>query len=209
MKLANLILVQKVGWYLPFAILGGITTVLGSGLLSTLTPTSSVGVWIVYQIILGAGRGFAFQIPLIAVQNHSSKEEVSIVNALATFAQNFGAAIFISLDQVLFSSGLRRQLKLHAPEINVDVVIAAGAAGIHGAVPASSVAGVQLAYSKSYDNVMYLATGAGGLSLIAAFGMGWVNIKRKAEAEKAEAEKVEKVEKVEKTGTQVINSEEA
>lgn len=127
-----------------------------------------------------------FQIPIIAVQNNSTKEQVSIVNALVVFAQTLGGAVFLSLDQIIFSSSLRHYLAIYAPEINPQTVIAAGAGGIRKAVPAASLSGVILAYSKSFDRVMYLATGIAGGAFLFAFGMGWMSIKKKVEGEKHE-----------------------
>jgi hypothetical protein len=186
-RLANISLVGRVGYYLPFAVVSGVLTILGAGLISTFTPTTAVGTWIGFQIIMGAGRGLGFQMPIIAVQNNSSKEEVSIVNALVVFAQNLGGAVFLSVDQIIFSSRLRHYLAIYAPEINPQVVIAAGATRIREAVPSASLPGVLLAYSKSFDRVMYLGIGAAGGALLAAFGMGWVNIKKQAEIVKVEA----------------------
>jgi hypothetical protein len=171
--------VGRVGYYLPFGIASASLVILGSGLISTFTPKTTTGIWIGYQILLGAGRGMGFQIPIIAVQNNSPKDEVPIVNALVVFAQNLGGAIFLSLDQIIFSSGLKHNLALYAPEIDPKVVITAGAVGIRSVISVASLDGVILAYSKSFDRVMYLAAGAGGLALIAAFGMGWKNIKGK------------------------------
>lgn len=183
--------IGRIGYYLPFGILSGALTCLGSGLISTFTPTTSTGVWIGYQIIVGAGRGMGFQIPLIAVQNNSTKEEVSIVNALVVFAQTLGGAVFLSLDQIIFGSSLRHYLAIFAPEINPQVVIAAGARGLHKAVPEASLPGAILAYGKSFDRVMYLATGCSGGAILLAFGMGWINIKKKAEDEKIETSSVD------------------
>ncbi|KAK9357781.1 major facilitator superfamily domain-containing protein [Lipomyces starkeyi] len=186
-------LVGRIGYYLAVGVLASALVVLGTGLTSTFTPTTRIGIWIGYQIIIGVGRGMGFQIPLIAVQNNSSKAEVSIVNALVVFSQNLGGAIFLSLDQIVFSSGLRHYLPIYAPEVSPEVVIAAGATGIHGAVSAASLPGVLLAYSKSINKVMYLGTGAAGGALIFAFGMGWVNIKKKAEKKKVEELEDEKL----------------
>ena len=171
---------------MPFGILSGALVALGSGLTSTWTPTTSTGVWIGYQIILGAGRGIGFQVPIVAVQNNSAKEEVPIVNALVVFGQTLGGAVFLSVDGIIFSSNLKKYLAKYAPELSPETVIAAGATGIREAVPASSLAGVILAYDDSYKHVMYLAAGTGVAACLFAFGMGWVNIKKKAENEKTE-----------------------
>jgi hypothetical protein len=48
------------------------------------------------------------------------------------------------------------------------------------------IPGVLLAYSKSIDRVLYLATGTAGGALFAPFGMRWTNIKKKTLGEKIE-----------------------
>jgi len=50
------------GYYLPWALVGGIITAIGNGLVSTFTASTSASVWIGYQILLGAGRGCGMQI---------------------------------------------------------------------------------------------------------------------------------------------------
>jgi len=164
---------------------------LASGLISTFTPFTTTGMWIGYQILLGAGRGMGFQVPIVAVQNNTPKDEVPIVNALVVLAQNFGGAVFLSIDQIIFSTSLKHYLVQYAPNIDPEVIIAAGAVGFRGVVPEEAWDGVIMAYSKSFVRVMYLATGAAGMGLIFAFGMGWKNIKAKKVDSEAEEEKLE------------------
>lgn len=180
----------RIGYYLPFAVASGALTIIGSGLLTTLTPTSSTGDWLGFQILQGVGRGFGLQIPLLAVQNNSTKEDASILTALVVFSQQFGGAVFLSLGQVIFGTSLRNNLEIYAPDVNAESVIAAGATAVRSAVSNASLPGVLLAYSKAFDHVMYLATGAAGGALVFAFGMGWVNVKEKKVAKTASEEKV-------------------
>lgn len=168
----------RVGYYLPFAVAGAAIATVASGLLTTFTPSTTTGVWIGYQIIAGVGRGMSVQIPLIAVQNNCSKDELPIVNALVVFAQNLGAAVSLSLAELIFNSVLRHDLAIQAPQVNPELVIAAGATALDTVVPAASLPGVLLAYSNSVNSVMYLATGASGGALLLAFGMGWRSIKK-------------------------------
>ncbi|MCJ1356954.1 MAG: hypothetical protein MMC33_006950 [Icmadophila ericetorum] len=172
-------LVGRIGYYLPFGVASGVLTIIGSGLLTTLTPTSPNGKWIGYQILQGAGRGFGLQIPILAVQNNSNKGEVSILTALVVFSQQFGGAVFLSLAQVIFGTSLRHNLAFYAPDVNAEAVITAGATAVRSAVSAASLPGVLLAYTKAFDHVMYLTTGAAGGALLFAFGMGWVKMNEK------------------------------
>ena len=57
-----LFIVSRMGYYLPWALVGGIITAIGNGLVSTFTASTSASVWIGYQILLGAGRGCGMQI---------------------------------------------------------------------------------------------------------------------------------------------------
>lgn len=169
--------VGRVGYYLPFAVASGVFTLVGSGLLTTLSPNSPSAEWIGYQVIQGFGQGFGLQIPLLAVQHNSTKEDVSILTALVVFAQQFGGAVFLSLAQVIFNTGLADNLATYAPDVDAQTVILAGATAVREVVVAPLLPGVLLAYSKAFDQVMYLATGAAGGALVFALGMGWINIK--------------------------------
>lgn len=53
--------VGRVGYYLPFALIGSIMITIANGIISTLSPTTSTGKWIGYQIIHGVGRGLGMQ----------------------------------------------------------------------------------------------------------------------------------------------------
>ena len=54
--------VEKMGYYLPFGVASSILGVVGSGLLTTLNPSTTTGEWIGYQIIAGVNRGMSMQI---------------------------------------------------------------------------------------------------------------------------------------------------
>jgi hypothetical protein len=49
--------VSVLGYYLPFLLAGGAISAVGYGLLSTLSPTTSVAQWIGYQILYGVASG--------------------------------------------------------------------------------------------------------------------------------------------------------
>jgi hypothetical protein len=49
--------VSILGYYLPFLLAGGAISAVGYGLLSTLSPTTSVAKWVGYQILYGIASG--------------------------------------------------------------------------------------------------------------------------------------------------------
>ncbi|GAM41194.1 hypothetical protein TCE0_041r14141 [Talaromyces pinophilus] len=175
-------LIQRVGYSLPFVLVGSALTAIGTGLVTTLTPASSIGSRVGYQILQGC-QGLAFQIPLLAVQTNVSEEQLAVATALVVFSQNLSGAVFLSLAEVIFSNQLRHELTMNAPGVDTSAVISAGASasGVRNAVPASDLPGVILAYSRSFDHVMYLAMGSAIGAFLFATCMGWVPMKKETE----------------------------
>jgi MFS family permease len=172
-------LIGKFGYYLPWAVFCGIATAIGSGLISTFTPSTPVGKWVGYQIILGVGRGAGFQTPIIAIQNALPPSEVSVGMSILMFIQTLSGAVFLTFADVIFSTGLKALIPKDAPNVNPSVVIAAGATGIRDAVASENLPGVLKAYSKSVDRVFYLSAALGVVCMVFAFGMGWKDVRRK------------------------------
>lgn len=64
-------LVQRTGYYLPEIIFGNMLMAVGAGLFSTMSPTTTTGQWIGYQILVGTARGFVLQ--LVRVPNNKPR----------------------------------------------------------------------------------------------------------------------------------------
>ncbi|KAJ0332546.1 hypothetical protein COL922a_011314 [Colletotrichum nupharicola] len=132
------VLVPKVGRIPPFALFAAATTAIGSGLYGTFQPNTSTGKWIGYQILAGVGQGFGFQMP----------EHLAEATSLLVWAQYVGPTIFIVAYNTLFTSSLRSEIPKHAPNADVEAIVAA----------------------------------VGVLAFLAAFGMGWSDIRQKPAA---------------------------
>jgi hypothetical protein len=180
---------------MPFAILGAISTIIASGLMTTFSPSTSTGTWIGYQIHQGIGGGMSIQIPILAVQANSSREQISVISALLVFFQNLGGAICLAVSEIAFNTELPKALDKYAPGVDPEVIITAGARGVRSVVPENLLPGVLLAYSKAFDDTRYVAVAATVGALLTAFGMGWKSIK-KAEEEDENEEEEKKSEEV-------------
>ncbi|KAI0481334.1 hypothetical protein GGR56DRAFT_689032 [Xylariaceae sp. FL0804] len=122
-----------------------------------------------------------FQIPVLAVQHNTRKEDVAVATALVVFSQNLSGALFLSVAELIFSNRLRHFLSLYVPGVDTSSLTSSGAsaADLRNSVPPKLLPSVKLAYSDSFDEVMYLATGAAAASLLFATGMGWVRTTKK------------------------------
>jgi hypothetical protein len=141
--------------------------------------------------------------PLIAAQHNAPAYQNAIATALVVLAQNLGPAVFLSLAQVVFSSGLQSELARHAPGVDVQQIVRAGAAGVRGlGLEGVVLRGVLEGYCRAIVRVMYLATAASAASLVVAMGMGWGSIKVEAGDVKGTGqEKVKDVGEAEQGGT--------
>jgi len=103
------------------------------------------------------------------------------------FCQNFAGAIFVVVGEVIFTQQLVKQIQAHAPSVKVDAALAAGASSssLRALVPPGSpeLQGVLLAFSNSVDKVFYLLMSLSLAGFVAAFGMGWVDTRKKNKPE--------------------------
>ncbi|KAJ5949625.1 hypothetical protein N7454_001209 [Penicillium verhagenii] len=173
------VLIGKLGYYLPWAVAGGVLTAVGGGLFGTLDPFTSVGKWIGFGILVGAGRGFAFQTPIVAVQNALHPSQISVGMAILMFTQTLSGAVFLTIADVIFDAGLRSLLTKDAPHADAAAVLAAGATGFRSVIPSEDIPGILAAYAKSVDYVFYMTAALGAVMTLAAFGIGWKDVRKK------------------------------
>ncbi len=99
--------------------------------------------------------------------------------AFLLWAQYIGPTVFLTLYNTIFSTSLRTLLPQQAPNVDTQAVLAAGATRFREVVDPRDLSNVLIAYSNSLDRVFYLVTGAGVGGFLAAWGMGWRDIRRK------------------------------
>lgn len=99
--------------------------------------------------------------------------------ALTIFSQSFGAAVFLSLAQTIFSSSFRTLISEYAPSVDAQSIINTGASGFRDIVFGKDLADVLIAYAKSVDRIFYMAAGMGAGCFIFAMAMGWKSLKQK------------------------------
>jgi hypothetical protein len=127
----------------------------------------------------------------VAVQNVLTPHQIPVGVAFLIFCQNFSGAVFVVVGSVIFTQSLVSELAAHAPSVSSEAALAAGASAdaVRALVPAGSpeLDGVLLAFSNSISRVFYLLVACSLVGMISAFGMGWVNIKKKNAQDKGKA----------------------
>ncbi|KAK6433068.1 hypothetical protein LTR95_010754 [Oleoguttula sp. CCFEE 5521] len=172
-------MVQITGYYILWAVASMTLQAIGFGLCSILNENSSTGEWVGFQLIFGVGRGFGFQMPIIAIQSGLTPAHSALATSLIMFSGMLFGGISLSASATILTNSLRKLIPQTAPDVNANAVIAAGATGFRSILPADQIPGVLKAYSTAVDRVFYLAAGLFSAGFVAAWGMGWVDIRKK------------------------------
>ncbi|KAI8263506.1 Efflux pump mlcE [Colletotrichum sp. SAR 10_77] len=134
------------------------------------------------QILTTILTGVLVPKPLIAIQNDTKPEHLAEATSLLVWAQYVGPTIFIVAYNTLFTSSLRSEIPKHAPNADVEAIIAAGATEFRKLVSAEDLPAVLVAYANAIDHVFFLVAAVGVFAFLAAFGMGWSDIRQKPTA---------------------------
>lgn len=128
---------------------------------------------------------------VIAIQNFLPPQQIAVGNSFIVFCQNILGAVFVTVANTIFQESLVSGIAKHAPSVNAQAAIAAGgsAEAVRSLAPAGSadLHGVLVAFSESFGNVFYLLTATSCISFLAAFGMGWVDVRGTKEVKRSEA----------------------
>ncbi|KAI0127010.1 major facilitator superfamily-domain-containing protein [Xylariales sp. AK1849] len=169
-------LVRRFHYIPPWAIVGSALASIGSGLLTTLAVDTTTGQWIGYQIITTIGRGMAFQMPIVAIQENVPAAENGPAIAVANMFMQFGNAVAISISQTIFRNRLPQLLAQYAPDVDVGAVLGAGATEVRGVVTSDQLPGLLIAYNKAVTSMFYLPIASAALAFLAGFNLPWDRI---------------------------------
>ncbi len=178
------------GHYIPFIAGAAAMLSLGAGLLSTLNLNTDLGHILGYEIITGIGFGLAVNLPLTAVRNSVTQEDIPVGNAMFVFAQGFGIVLAPSCGQAVFLTTLLNKLRGEGLSgTDIDRIVALGAANVDANhLGPSMVPFIQGAYNDSARSAMYLSVASAGLACISSFFMEWKRIKPKTREQQKLAE---------------------
>ncbi|KAI8285358.1 Efflux pump aflT [Colletotrichum sp. SAR11_57] len=123
------------------------------------------------------GLGFGMQTVGLAVQAVFPKEDVSTGVSISFFAQQLGAAIFVSVGQSILSNMLVSQLS-GIPGLPAQVIVKIGATDLHKVVPSQFLDVVVKAYNYACTRIFLAGMGLSLATLVCALCMEWRNIKK-------------------------------
>ncbi|KAI5238232.1 MFS transporter [Aureobasidium subglaciale] len=171
--------VTLIGYYTPFMWAGTILMPLLAGLLTTIKTRTALVNILVMTGFFGFSGGIGFLSPQSAVQMALPKEDASIGLSIIIFAEQFGAALFVSAAQNVFQTCLAGNLHVMAPSLNTTSIESAGLTDLRNLVTPEDVKGVLDAVDQSVAQTWYIAVALSCLTIIGSATMDWRSVKEK------------------------------
>ncbi|KAK7039739.1 major facilitator superfamily domain-containing protein [Favolaschia claudopus] len=162
-------IVGRTGHLWPFLVGSQVVLVIGSGLLYTLTPTtSSANSFIGFQILAGIGIGLGMQNGMMALQDVFVDEPrlIGQATSMGSFVGFLGGIICLGIAEPVFASELTKKLLAYAPEAPLQVVKQSPVA-IYTELEPEMIAGVVRSCSEALRAVLILGVPVAGISLLA------------------------------------------
>lgn len=101
---------SKTGDYWWNLVAGFTIWTIGLGLLSSITPTTSIAKLSGYQVIVGVGAGQTFQTSLIAIQASVERKDMATATGLRNFLRQMGGTIALAACNSIVNNCVRRSL---------------------------------------------------------------------------------------------------
>ncbi|KAK5049048.1 hypothetical protein LTR84_005470 [Exophiala bonariae] len=179
-SLVSGVITSTTGNYVQLLILSSVVRAIGTGLLTTLKPSSQRWQYVFYQIIFGLGDGCGMQQPLIAVQNAIDSHDVAMAISVLIFCQTLGSSVFIVVGQSILTNRLTSLLDgiLPSGPITTRVLLESGATSFRAlGLDQEVLSRVVSAYSGAVTDTFYVAVALSCASLVGACTVEWKKIK--------------------------------
>ncbi|KAJ5493167.1 hypothetical protein N7539_001913 [Penicillium diatomitis] len=174
--------ITAVGYYAPFLIVSAAITAIGTGMITTYDVGISSAKWIGYQIIVGAGTGAGFQVPMTAVQTVLPAADIPVGTAIVMAAQTLGGALFIAVAQSVFQNGLISGVQQYAPSVNPEAIVGGGATATRQVLTdlgqLDQLANVIKAYMSGLRDAYRVSLALAVCAFVASLFLEWKSVKK-------------------------------
>ncbi|KAK7184384.1 hypothetical protein DPSP01_013832 [Paraphaeosphaeria sporulosa] len=182
-------IISRIGYYVPFMWIGTPILAIGAGLFQLLDAYSPALHWVGYQIVTGIGFGVCGQVPIVAVQVVSHKEDIPTAVVLILFFESLGGALATSIAQNIFTDSLLQDLgKIRG--VDGGAVVEAGVKEFRRLVPLELLDQVIWAFEEALGNVFWLALASSVAALLISIAMEWRKLSDETDEEDMDTESI-------------------
>ncbi|KAI0912697.1 putative MFS transporter [Ustulina deusta] len=177
----------RLGYYQAFLFVGGVFLTVGSGLIYTLEPNSSIGEYVGYQVVAAAGSGLVIQINVMVAQAFAARVDVSVTVAIVLFWQFIGGTIGVSAAQNIMNNIIISSLPTDNPNVTPAKVLGVGANDLRQAFPnPADLNAVVNAYVRGLKAAWIWGIALSGLAVIVSLGAEWKSVRAEDVKKRAE-----------------------
>ncbi|WVQ85656.1 hypothetical protein IAT38_007822 [Cryptococcus sp. DSM 104549] len=179
------ILQSRTGDYWWNLVIGFAIWTIGLGLLTSISPDTSIAKLSGYQIIVGLGAGQTFQTSLVAIQASVDRKDMATATGLRNFLRMLGGTIALAVCGTIVNNSVKSHLMGLLGDGVYKTILADPTQAAHLGLSASQLTEVNMAYSKGINGVFYLCTPCIGVCFFATlFWIKKISLKREDDAEK-------------------------
>ncbi|KAF7960966.1 hypothetical protein EAE96_000636 [Botrytis aclada] len=110
--------ISALGYYTPVMLICMVLFAIGSGLLTTLSLTTSYARNAGFQVITGLGVGVGFESGIIVAQTVMSNKRIPVAISCVSLFMTLGGAIFVPVSQTLFQNRLVGGIEERVPGLD-------------------------------------------------------------------------------------------
>ncbi|KAJ7802277.1 ABC transporter [Mycena olivaceomarginata] len=169
----------KTGHLWPLLVTAPVFLAIGSGLLYTLTTSTTSAKLIGFQILAGIGTGMGMQNSILAMQVefNATPKLIGQATSMGSFAQMLGGTLGLGIAEPVFASELAKYLARYAPDAPAQIV-RESPTNIWSKLPEEMIPGVVRSYLEALRLVFVLGVPVAGLALLSALFIKRLKIKK-------------------------------
>ncbi|KAJ5222075.1 uncharacterized protein N7469_010962 [Penicillium citrinum] len=172
--LANGAAMTKLGYYMPWYLVGGMLTAIGGGLMTTVTEHTSTERIHGYSALIGVGAGMYIQTSFSVAQAKVPPARASDAASFIALAQNLGITLALAISGAVFQNLAMDKLHLLLPQIpreELRQAILGPSSGLLQGLPKDVRKEALHMIVKSMSHTYYLVVFAGCLAAIGSLFM--------------------------------------
>ncbi|KAF7888411.1 uncharacterized protein EAF02_002952 [Botrytis sinoallii] len=177
--------ISALGYYTPIMLICMVLFAIGSGLLTTLSVTTSYARNAGFQVLTGLGVGVGFESGIIVAQTVMSNKRIPVAISCVSLFMTLGGAVFVPVSQTLFQNKLVEGVEERVPGLDARAFLDSGVTEIRALLETWGQEGqlekVLEAYAEGLRATFWVSTACAIGGFLAACGLEWKSVRKEKE----------------------------
>ncbi|APA14669.1 hypothetical protein sscle_13g094390 [Sclerotinia sclerotiorum 1980 UF-70] len=180
-------LISALGYYTPIMIICMMLFAIGSGLLTTLSLTTSYARNAGFQVLTGLGVGVGFESGIIVAQTVMPIKQIPVAISCVSLFMTLGGAVFVPVSQTLFQNRLVGGIEERAPGLDATAFLDSGVTEIRVLLKPWGQEGqlekVLEAYVEGLRATFWVSSACAIGGFLAVCGLEWRSVRKEKKEE--------------------------